>query len=137
MTLFWFKKSDDNNITAVKDFISACKPVQDLPFQNGEEDWKAFYAARERMDARGISPRDIRYASLFDKLRGTPIYAALILPAPKSELSNVFNTARFSNNRDRLDHRLMVANAVYSKEVLAALLGHESPVECSTAYRCF
>lgn len=53
MPFFWFTKpDDDDDMTAIKEFISACKPVQDLPFQNGDEDWKAFFAARERMKAR-------------------------------------------------------------------------------------
>ncbi|KAF1917322.1 hypothetical protein BDU57DRAFT_537017 [Ampelomyces quisqualis] len=75
----------------VVDFVSACEAVKDLPYQNGDDDWNAFRAARERMEARGISVATHKHSSLFMQLHGTPILDIL-----SSEVSSIGPQKEFS-----------------------------------------
>lgn len=83
-------------------FLAACKPVFDLPFQNGNEEWPNFFAARRRLEDKNIDILDLLTHHEHPKtpeFLQSSLYEALFGPPPVIKPVTKFSSAGRSRQR--------------------------------------
>jgi hypothetical protein len=76
-----------------KDFIAACERVSDLPYQDGEDDWIAFYDLHQQLDNMNVDWILFTDLHVPEALKQSPLFELLIGAAPTIKPPTKFRRA--------------------------------------------